>query len=165
MSGYYLFEYGSNLERVYGTPQHLVFLVVQIGLLAGVAMLLRQPFFGPSIITAMLHVMSRAMPHQQVKWLIFNVPYWALPYGLMAADCLQAGIGAGVPHVMGIMTGHFYYYHKFIWPKMGGEDWLVAPDFLVRRLDPSSVDADAGRKKMESVLKKRKKGKGRKISG
>lgn len=164
MSAYYLFEYGSNLERVYGTAQHLIFLGVQVLLLAGTAILFGQPFFGSSVVTAMLHVLSRGMPRQQTKWLIFNVPYWALPYGLMAADCLQAGIGAGVPHVMGIMTGHFYYYHKFIWPKMGGEDWLVAPDFLVRRLDPSSVDNYAAKRKTEIVLQNRKKGKGRKLS-
>lgn len=165
MSAYYLFEYGTNLERVTGTAQHLVFLLVQLVSLSGLSMMLGQPFFAASVITSKLHVMSRSVPHQQVKWLIFTVPYWSLPYGLMLADMLQAGAGAAVPHVMGILSGHFYYYHKFIWPKMGGEDWLVAPDWLTRRLDPDSVSADTGRKKMEAVLKNRKKGKGRKLSG
>ena len=29
MSGYYLFEYGSSLERAHGTAQHLIFIFVQ----------------------------------------------------------------------------------------------------------------------------------------
>lgn len=164
MSAYYLFEYGSSLERVYGTAQHLIFLFGQVFILSIYAMLFGQPFFAASMITAMLHVLSRSMPHQKVKWLIFTVPYWALPYGLMASDVLQGGAAAALPHVLGILSGHFYYFQKFIWPKRGGEDWLVAPDFLVRRLDPNSAAAnDAGRKSVENALKKRKKGKGRKL--
>mmetsp|Transcript_16351 Transcript_16351/g.24444 ORF Transcript_16351/g.24444 Transcript_16351/m.24444 type:complete len:328 (-) Transcript_16351:13-996(-) len=162
MSAYYLFEYGSSLERVYGTAQHLVFLLGQVGLLSTYSMLFGQPFFGSSMITAMLHVLSRSMPHQKVKWLIFTVPYWTLPYGLMASDVLQGGAAAALPHVLGILSGHFYYFNKFIWPKLGGEDWLIAPDFLVRRLDPNSAN-DAGRKSLDNALKKRKKGKGRKL--
>lgn len=165
MSAYYLFEYGSSLERVYGTAQHLVFLLGQVVLLTMTSILFGQPFFGPSVITAMLHVLSRSMPHQKVKWLIFTVPYWTLPYGLMASDVLSQGAAAALPHVLGILTGHFYYFHKFVWPKMGGDDWLVAPAFLVRRLEGGSSDGDVGRKSVENALKKRKKGKGRKLSG
>ncbi len=129
-------------------------------------MLFGQPFFAPSVVTSMLHVLSRSMPHQKVKWLIFTVPYWSLPYGLMASDVLQGGAGAALPHVLGILSGHFYYFHKFVWPKMGGVDWLVAPDFLVRRLEGGSGSgSDVGRKSVENALKKRKKGKGRKLSG
>jgi len=165
MSTYYLFEYGSSLERVYGSAQHLVFLFVQVTLLTFSSILFGMPFFGPSVITSMLHVLSRSMPNQKVRWLIFTVPYWCLPYGLMLSDVLQSGATAALPHVLGILTGHFYYFHKFIWPKIGGEDWLVAPDFLVRRLDPNSSVKNDGRSKMETILKKRKKGKGRKLGG
>ena len=170
MSGYYLFEYGSSLERVYGTAQQFVFLIGQVVLLSMLSMLFGQPFFGASVITAMLHVLSRSMPHQKVKWLIFTVPYWTLPYGLMASDVLQAaqqggGAAAALPHILGILSGHFYYFHKFIWPQKGGEDWLAAPDFLVRKLDPNSASLSEGKKSIENALKKRKKGKGRKLSG
>jgi len=164
MSAYYLFEYGSSLERVYGAAQHLVFLIAQVVSLSITSILFGQPFFGQSVITAMLHVLSRSMPHQKVKWLIFTVPYWSLPYGLMASDVLQGGAAAALPHVLGILSGHFYYFHKFVWPKMGGEDWLKAPAFVIRRLEGGSSD-DVGRKSVENALKNRKKGKGRKLSG
>ena len=162
MSGYYLFQYGSTLERAYGTAQHLIFLLTQVGLLSCLSALFGVPFFAPSVITAMLHVLSRSTPHQKVKWLVFTVPYWTLPYGLMATDVLQAGSPlAALPHILGIITGHFYHFHKFIWPKMGGQDWLVAPDFLVQRLDPNAKKT----KEVVNISLKRKKGKGRKLGG
>jgi Derlin-1 len=160
MSGYYLFEYGSSLERAYGTPQHFMFLLSQLVLLSIFSILTGQPFFASSMITAMLHVLSRSMPHQQVKWLVFTVPYWSLPYGLMATDVLQAQSAmAALPHILGILSGHFYQFHKFVWPKIKGEDWLAAPDFVVNHLDP-----DAKRLK-ESITKAatRKRRSGRKL--
>lgn len=161
MSGYYLFEYGSSLERAYGTPQHFVFLLSQLIMLSIFSVLTGQPFFASSMITAMLHVLSRSMPHQQVKWLVFTVPYWSLPYGLMATDVLQAQSAmAALPHILGILSGHFYQFHKFVWPKIKGEDWLAAPDFVVNRLDPEA------RRLKESVTKaasNRKRSKGRKL--
>jgi Derlin-1 len=160
MSGYYLFEYGSSLERAYGTSQHFMFLMSQLVLLSIFSILTGQPFFASSMITAMLHVLSRSMPHQQVKWLVFTVPYWSLPYGLMATDVLQAQSAmAALPHILGILSGHFYQFHKFVWPKIKGEDWLAAPDFVINRFDP-----DARRLK-ESITKaaSRKRRSGRKL--
>jgi Derlin-1 len=119
------------------------------------------PFFASSMITAMLHVLSRAMPNQKVKWLVFTVPYWSLPYGLMASDMLQSQSAmAALPHIMGILSGHVYHFYKFIWPKMEGEDWLVAPDFIVRRLDP---DARKAKENVARALAARKRSKGRKL--
>ena len=55
---------------------------------------------------------------------------------------------------------------------MGGEDWLIAPDMVARRLDPNSIqnqdDADTVEKdSIKKALKarKRKKGGGRKLGG
>jgi membrane associated rhomboid family serine protease len=138
MSLYFLFEYGSSLERAYGSAQFLIFLVTELVVLSITSALLGQAFFAQSIITSMLHVLSRSMPHQQVKWLVFTVPYWSLPYALMASEVLQTQqIMSALPHLMGILAGHFYFFHKFVWPKKrGGVDWLAAPDVLVQRMDP-----------------------------
>mmetsp|Transcript_32081 Transcript_32081/g.77952 ORF Transcript_32081/g.77952 Transcript_32081/m.77952 type:complete len:325 (-) Transcript_32081:1262-2236(-) len=165
MSGYYLFEYGTSLERAYGPAQYLVFLFSQIVLLSCLSIVTGQPFFASSMITAMLHVLSRAMPKEKVNWLIFKVPYWSLPYGLMTADVLQAqSASAAVPHIIGILSGHFYHFNHFVWPKSGGQDWLVAPDFLIRKLDPNAADAEsASKKSINKALKTRRKGKGKKL--
>lgn len=169
MNAYYLFEYGSSLERAFGTAQHCIFLLLQITFLTACAALLGIPFVTSSVITSMLHVLSRAMPYQQVKWLIFTVPYWTLPYGLMASDVLQSGQAtAAIPHILGIVSGHVYHFHKVIWPKMDrGEDWLIAPDFLRSRLDAdyyngiSNSSSGKGKESISNALKARKKNKRR----
>ena len=164
MSGWYLCEYGSSLEKAYGSAEYFLFLVTQIGLLTVFASVLRIPFFTQSVITGMLHVLSRAMPHQKVKWMVITVPYWTLPYGLMVSDCLQAkSPAAAMPHILGILVGHFYHFNRFIWPKTGGEDWLRAPDFLVGYFDPDSVSRSAAKESIKKALQKRKKGKGKKL--
>jgi membrane associated rhomboid family serine protease len=164
LNGYYLFQYGSTLERAYGTPQHCIFLLSQLVLLSVASILTGQPFFASSMITAMLHVLSRSMPHQKVKWLVFTVPYWSLPYGLMVTDVLQAQSAvAALPHVLGILSGHFYHFHKFVWPKLNGEDWLVAPTFLTKRLDADGRKEAAKEALLTATTKKRKGGGGRKL--
>mmetsp|Transcript_58137 Transcript_58137/g.87618 ORF Transcript_58137/g.87618 Transcript_58137/m.87618 type:complete len:337 (-) Transcript_58137:181-1191(-) len=166
MSGYYLFEYGSSLERAYGPAQHLIFLFTQVGMLTVLSILFGQPFFANSVITSMLHVLSRAMPHQKVKWLIFTVPYWTLPYGLMITDVLQAqSASAAIPHILGILSGHFYHFHRFVWPKTGGENWLSAPGFLVELMDPNAAKKSAAKESLSKALKSRKRGKGKKLGG
>lgn len=166
MNGYYLLTYGSSLERAYGGAQFFIFLLSQMAVLSMVSVFLGQPFYANSMITAMLHVLSRAMPKQKVKWLVITVPYWFLPIGLMLSDVLQAQSAmAAIPHVIGILSGHFYHFHKFIWPKTGqGEDWLVAPDFLIRRFDGETKD-DKKAKIAAALKKSRKRGKGRKLGG
>lgn len=168
MNAYYLFEYGSSLERAFGTAQHLLFLIVQIGFLSVCSAFFGQPFFAQSVITSMLHVLSRSMPNQKTKWLIFTVPYWTLPYGLMASDVLQAGnAAAALPHVLGILSGHLYFFHKNVWPKVGGEDWLVPPNVVRKKLDGvEGGGMSKGKESVENALKARKKGKkGRKLGG
>jgi len=106
MNGYYLYQYGSTLESAYGTAQLTVFFLTQVSLLSVLAVAFGLPFFGQSVLTAMLHVLSRQTPKDDVKWLIFNVPYWTLPLGLMLTDVLQAqSPSASVPHVLGMLTG------------------------------------------------------------
>ena len=173
MNAYYLFTYGSSLERGVGTAQHLLFLMIQICILSVFSAFFGLPFFAQSVITSMLHVLSRSMPTQPVKWLVFTVPYWTLPYGLMASDALQAGSSGGspaaaaLPHILGILSGHIYFFHKSIWPRSeGAEDWLNAPTFLSQRLDVDpNAEASKSKESINKALKSRKKGKrkGRKL--
>jgi len=166
MSGYYLYEYGSSLEKAYGPAEFIVFLFSQLFLLTLGSMLLGIPFFTNSVITGMLYVLSRAMPHQKVKWLVVTVPYWTLPYGLMLSDVLQSQGGAAaaaLPHILGILVGHFYHFHRFVWPKTGGEDWLRAPDLLVEYMNSNEAKKDAAKASIKKALQKRKPGKGKRL--
>jgi membrane associated rhomboid family serine protease len=161
-SFYFLFEYGSQLENSSGSAQHLVFLLSQIAVLSIFSALTGQPFFTQSVITSMLYVLSLSMPHQKVKWVVFTVPYWTLPYLLGLLDVLQAQSPLAIlPHICGILSGHFYRFHKTIWPGVGnGEDWLEAPDWLKQKMDP---DAKSNKDSVSKALKARNKKKGRKL--
>jgi Derlin-1 len=159
-NGYYMYQYGTQLERAYGTPQHLIFLSTQLILLTTLNILLGLPYFATAMVTAMLHVIARATPTMSVRWLMFNVPYWTLPYCYAVADVLMTqSMMSALPHALGMLTGHFYHFHKFIWPKLdhGGQDWLVAPDILVRTLDPDAADKKEQAAK-KPLPKQRKKG-------
>ncbi len=81
----------------------------------------------------------------------------------MASDVLQSGnAAAALPHVLGILSGHLYYFHKNVWPKIGGEDWLVPPEFLRKRVEG---DYGGSKESISIALKARKKGRGKKLGG
>ena len=96
---------------------------------------MQTPFTAPSLLTSMLHCLSRLNPSQSVKWLIFTVPYWTLPLGLMAGDVLQQQSGASaVPHIIGMLAGHAHHFQGNVWPKVGGGGPVLAsPEWLRRR--------------------------------
>jgi Derlin-1 len=130
---YNLFNYGTQLENAFGGAQFLVFMITQLVIISILATVLGQPFIGQAVITGMLHVLARSKPNEQVTWYIMRVPYFSLPYLNALADFFnaQGSFGAMIPHVIGILAGHFYFFHKTLWPAMeNGEDWLVAPEFL-----------------------------------
>ena len=157
LTGYHLISYGSALEQFHGTAQHFIFLITQLCLLSCTSMLLGLPFFASSMVSAILHVLCRTDPHRTVQWFVVKVPFWILPYGHMVTDvCQSQSLTACVPHFLGILTGHFYEFHKNIWPKIRGEDWLVAPEFISHRLDPDSAIS-------KDDAPKRKRTKGRKL--
>jgi membrane associated rhomboid family serine protease len=158
MSLHYLYTYGSTLEKLYGTSTFLLYLITQFTCLTALALILGIPTFGNSVITSMLHILSRQDPLSNTKLLIFNVPYWTLPYGLLVVDVLQQQSGsAAVPHVLGILVGHLWYYHKNVWSKVTGVDYLKAPLWMQKRFD------EDGELKDKAVRGKRV-GKGVKLS-
>lgn len=160
---YYLITYGMELEKNYGRANYLVFLLSQIALLSVFSLFMGTPFFANSVVTGMLHVLSRTDPTRNVSLLVLKVPYWMLPYGLAFVDMLKAqSLSACVPHVLGILAGHFYFFHRKIWPKTGGEDWLDAPESFVKLMDPDASN-NPGKSAIAKALKARKRGKGKKL--
>ena len=160
---YNLFTYGSTLERAYGKAQFMLFMMIQMFLLTWMSTILGQPFFPLAMITSMLQVLSRTTPNEKVNFFVMKVSYWLLPICNAFADFAnaQGNVGALVPHIMGMLSGHFWFFNKVLWPQMqGGEDWLVAPDFLV-----SIMDGESRGKSKDAVNKalKKRKGKGRKL--
>jgi len=163
ISLYNLYTYGTRIETHYNRSNFLVFLVTQIVMLSFLSMLIGSPFFASAMIAAMLFVFSRIDPDGQTNWLVTRVPNWSLPYLMMVSDSAQAqSLSAAVPHIIGILSGHFFYFHREIWPKVGGEAWLEAPDVVVSMIDPDSK-SKTGKDAIAKALKARKKGKGKKL--
>ncbi|KAG7341550.1 Der1-like family protein [Nitzschia inconspicua] len=139
---YSVFKYGSQLERSYKGAQFLVFLATTLFLSSMLSTVLGQPFIAQAVITSMLHVLARTTPNETVVWYVMKVPHFTLPYLNALTDCFnaQGSLAAMIPHIIGILAGHFYFFHKVLWPKMErGEDWLIAPDFLVEVVDGKDV--------------------------
>lgn len=156
-NSYNAFKYGSQLETSYKGAQFLVFMATIIGMSSLLSAVLGQPFTATAVSAGMLHVLARTTPDERVQWYVMKVPYVFLPYLNALADFFnaQGSVGALVPHIIGILAGHFYFFHKTLWPAMeNGQDWLNAPDFLVEYID--------GKDAVNKTLKKAKrKGVGR----
>lgn len=156
---YNVFTYGSRLENAYKGSQFLVFMATVVTLSGILSAFVGQPFITQAVISSMLHVLARTTPKEQVKWVVVNVALVWLPYLDAVADYFnaQGGFSAFIPHIIGILAGHFYFFHKVLWPKTeNGQDWLIAPDFMVSIVD--------GKDAVNKALKKTKrKGGGRKL--
>uniref|UniRef100_A0A6U1QM22 Derlin n=1 Tax=Fibrocapsa japonica TaxID=94617 RepID=A0A6U1QM22_9STRA len=155
---YFLVKYGQELEANDGTLQHVFFLMTQLVLLSILGGVLGAPFMSSSLITAQLWCCSRLDPMSMVGvgFMGLAVPHWLLPFALMGIDILQAqSIAAGIPHVFGFLTGHFYHFFYRIYPLLGGRKLLEAPNFLKRMLDPAAK-AEVFDKRASKLSSKRK---------
>jgi derlin-1 len=169
MSMYFLATYGSALELSATSPsQHFAFLFYQVLFLSVLsATLFSTSFYAESLITAMLHLLSRREPFAKIKWLgIITIPYWTLPYALMVADVLQSqmSIAAAYPHIMGILTAHVHHFFKHIWTGRGFdyEDPMVVPGRFAEWFD-GKIRGEVADKK--TTRRKRAKGSKGKMVG
>jgi len=135
---YFLVSYGQEMERQDGSAQHGMFILTQMVLLMGLSSLIGFPSLSRSLIAAAIYCCSRREPMRPMEIQFgIRIEYWLLPYVNMIIDCLQSQSAMGaVPHVLGILTGHFYHFFSIIWPKMGGRRYLAAPGVLKAAYEP-----------------------------
>lgn len=63
-------------------------------------------------------------------------------------------MGAAWPHILGIFSGHVYYFFTEVWPKLGGKEYLKTPSLFI------GLFGDKSSSNIESISsKKQKKGK------
>ncbi|CAM9888058.1 unnamed protein product [Chrysoparadoxa australica] len=134
---YFLLLYGKFFEQTHGTAQAMIFMFTTFTVLNVLASLLQWPFASTSAISSVVYVSSRINAMDSIPWQFgLTIQSWLLPFGLMAVDTLQSQqLASAFPHILGIVAGHFYHFFTAIYPKMGGRDWLRAPDWMKRRLD------------------------------
>ena len=138
---FFLINYGQELERNKGSANFAVFMMTQLVVLSVLGLTLGLPQIAQSMISATIYCCSRQNPFAEIQWQFgLQLKYWMLPFGLMAVEVLQgqAQMSAAIPHMLGILSGHFYHFFTEVWPRVSGSRsgaWFEAPSALRSRLD------------------------------
>ncbi|KAL8444009.1 hypothetical protein Emed_006422 [Eimeria media] len=129
-----------------GTAHLLQFLWVQCLLLAAGGSMLKMPFYGSPLTAAATYVLSRQTPDRRAPLpLGLEVPHWLLPFALAAVDALQQqSLKGAVPALLGIATGHVFYFLKKVVPARTGIQALPFPSRTYRLLLQQKARAAAG---------------------
>ncbi|KAL8451177.1 hypothetical protein Emag_002851 [Eimeria magna] len=129
-----------------GTAHLLQFLGVQCMLLAAGASMLRMPFYGSPLTAAATYVLSRQTPDKRAPLpLGLEAPHWLLPFALAAVDALQQqSLTGAVPALLGIATGHVFFFLKKVIPARTGIQALPFPSRTYRLLMQQKARAAAG---------------------
>eukprot|EP00922_Rhytidocystis_sp_ex-Travisia-forbesii_P064818 GHVS01096270.1.p1 GENE.GHVS01096270.1~~GHVS01096270.1.p1 ORF type:complete len:545 (+),score=105.80 GHVS01096270.1:24-1658(+) len=140
ISNLYMFlSFAKDLEISSGSADHLVFLLTQTLLLTAASWWLRLPFFASSLWASAVYVRSRSDPYRQVGLLFgLQVEQWKLPFASIAIDIVHAqNIRAGLPGLLGVISGQIYYSLKEDLPRLVGccPSVVTAPTFLKQLMD------------------------------
>ncbi len=138
---YFLITHGVMLENNYGSASQLMLTLTSLMVLILLGGLMGFLFVSTSLISSFIYVSSRVDPMAIIPFKFdIRLQSWMLPYGLLVLDCLEAqSKRAALPHVIGILAGHFYLFFSDIYPKMGGKPWLEPPEWLSRRFDSRQI--------------------------
>lgn len=133
---YFLVNFGQSLETQNGTGAHAWFLLVQVAILNLLGLLLGFPLLAQSMIAATVYVSSHVNPMERIPFQFgFIITSWQLPFCMMLIDILsQQNISAAWPHILGILSGHFFHFFTKVWPELGGREMLKTPEFIFKML-------------------------------
>ncbi len=139
---YFLIVHGVMLENNYGSASQVMLTLASLMVLVLLGGLMGFLFVSTSLISSFIYVSSRVDPMAIIPFKFdIKLHSWTLPYALLILDCLEAqSTSAALPHVIGILSGHFYHFFSEIYPKMGGKPWLEPPGWLSRRLDSRQIN-------------------------
>ncbi len=165
---YFLITYGVILENNYGSAAQLMLTLTNVMVLLLLGGLMGFPFVSTPLISSFIYVSSRVDPMVIIPFKFdIRLRSWMLPYALMVIDCLEAqSTSAALPHIIGILSGHFYHFVSHIYPKMGGKAWLQPPGWLSRRLDGEQMNPmkESSMQSEKKPFKPKRVGKGRKLN-
>lgn len=132
---YFFSSFSSKLERneIFNQPgDYLFFLLVQILLLDVVSLILAWPSgfptLGPSLVFAILYYWSRREPYAQLSFFSFTIKGYQFPFALVFFQLL---IGGNIwADLLGLASGHIYYFVKEVVPQEYGHTLIKTPAFL-----------------------------------
>lgn len=133
---YFFTSFSSKLEKneIFAQPgDYLFFLLVQILLLDVISLVLAWPAgfpaLGPSLVFAILYYWSRREPYAQLNFFSFTIKGYQFPFALIFFQLL---IGGNIwVDLLGLASGHIYYFIKEVVPQEYGHTLIKTPAFLV----------------------------------
>jgi len=90
-------------------------------------------FLGSSLVFACMYIWSRTDPFRIVTLYGFSIKAWHFPFVIMFLTLLMGG-GVGA-NVIGVLTGHLFFFLWRIVPNRYHKQMLSTPEFLFRLVD------------------------------
>merc|ERR1719424_2244267 len=85
---------------------------------------------GPSLVFAILYYWSRREPYAMLNFFSFTIKGYQFPFALVFFQLL---IGGNIwVDLLGLASGHIYYFIKEVVPQEYGHTLIKTPGFLVR---------------------------------
>lgn len=134
---YFFSSFSSKLEKneIFAQPgDYLFFLLVQILLLDVISLALAWPngfpMLGPALVFAILYYWSRREPYAMLNFFSFTIKGYQFPFALVFFQLLMGG--SIWMDLVGLASGHIYYFLKEVVPAEYGHTLIKTPAFLTR---------------------------------
>lgn len=132
---YFFSSFSSKLEsnEIFNRPgDYLFFLLCQIILLDVISLALAWPngfpMLGPSLVFAILYYWSRREPYAMLNFFSFTIKGYQFPFALIFFQLL---IGGNIwMDLLGLASGHIYYFLKEVVPAEYGTTLIKTPSFI-----------------------------------
>merc|ERR1719222_387525 len=133
---YFFTSFSSKLEanEIFARPgDHLFFLLCQVLLLDVLSLVLAWPvgfpMLGTSLVFAILYYWSRREPYAMLSFWGFSIKGYQFPFALVFFQLL---IGGNIwMDLLGLASGHIYYFLKEVVPAEYGYDMIKTPGFFI----------------------------------
>ena len=133
---YFFTSFGSKLERneIFTNEPggYVFFMLFQMIVISLLGLVLQWPtgipMVGPSLIFSVIYYWSRREPYAQLSFFSFNIKGFQFPFALLFFQMLMGG--SPWMDLLGLASGHIFYFLKEIVPQEYGKSWLVPPVFL-----------------------------------
>merc|ERR1719329_424836 len=132
---YFFSSFSSKLEQneIFVQPGDYVFFMFTVIIFLDAISLILQwptgmPTLGPSLVVAILYYWSRREPYAQLSFFSFSIKGYQFPFCLVFFQLLMGGsIWADL---LGLASGHIYYFLKEVVPAEYGYNLIQTPTFL-----------------------------------
>lgn len=146
---YFFSSFSSKLEsnEIFAKPgDYLFFLITQIISLDLISMILAWPVgfpnLGSALVFAILYYWSRREPYANLSFFSFSIKGYQFPFALVAFQLLMGG--NVWMDLMGLASGHIYYFLAEVVPAEYGRTLIKTPGFLTSLMLKATSGTNTG---------------------